>query len=541
MGGAIVDRRGVLAGAGLFAVSALPAWSQSAPTAETGAGRIQGYLNQGVKVFKGVRYGAPTGGANRFQPPRKPDPWGGVREATAYGASAVQMAPGPGPSISETPPGDGQPMGSEDCLFLNVWTPALDGARRPVMVWLHGGGFTTGSGSPVWLDGTNLARKHDVVVVTLNHRLNVFGYCGLQPLARARFADAGNAGMLDIVQALHWVRDNIERFGGDPRTVMIFGESGGGRKVSVMMAFEPAAGLFHRATVESGSALRVDRAEIAAQRAEKMMKVLGLAPSDLDRLVATPAFDLVRAAAAVQPEMNQFRPVVDGRALKRQSFDPDAPAISRHIPMMIGTNRTEASFGMGFIPGIENATDQMLSERAGRAVTPARAAEFIATYRRLYPSAKNDELIYMLQTDRTYFLDSTIQAARKADQGGAPAFMYNFYRETPIHGGRFHVPHTSEIPFVFDNLQVATNNAGPHTAETQALADKMSAAWASFARTGAPAAPGLPAWPKYDSSRRPTMVFDLQSKVVDDPRGEQRKLMAALGTQQLMDIEPPPM
>ena len=536
-----INRRGVIAtGASLFAVSALPARAQSAPIAETTSGKVQGLVEQGVKVFKGVRYGASTGGANRFQPPRKPQAWAKVLETTAYAASSPQMAPGPAPSLTGAS-GNGQPMGDEDCLFLNVWTPALDGKKRPVMVWLHGGGFTTGSGSSAWYDGVNLARKQDVVVVTLNHRLNVVGYCGLGQLGGARFADSGNAGMLDIVQALNWVKDNIGRFGGDPNTVMIFGESGGARKTSVMMAFEPGRGLFHRCAVESGSALRMDSPEFATERAEKMMKVLGLGKTDLDKLVAAPLPDLVRAGAKIQPEMNQFRPVIDGRSLKRHPFDPDAPAMTKDVPMLIGTNRTEAAFGLGFVPGIENLSDADLMKRVASNVPPDRAASVLAEYRRLYPKAKNDELIYMVQTDRSYFMDSVIQASRKADQkGGAGAYVYGFYRHTPVYGGRFHTPHASEICFVFDSLAKGASIVGPVTPEAEGLASKMSTAWANFARTGKPSAPGLPAWPKYDSAKRPTMVLNYQSKVEDNPRGEQLKIMLPLGTQQLNEREPPP-
>jgi para-nitrobenzyl esterase len=537
-----LSRRGAIAaGAGLLAVCALPARAQSAPVAETAAGKVQGYREGGVVVFKGVRYGASTGGAGRFQPPRRPEPWAGVKEAAAYGASSPQTTGGPGSPLTGGAAGAAHAIGDEDCLFLNVWTPALDGRKRPVMVWLHGGGFATGSGSSPWYDGAAQARNNDVVVVTINHRLNVFGYCYLGELGGERFADSAAVGMLDVVQSLEWVRDNIERFGGDPRTVMIFGESGGGRKVSLMMGFEPAGGLFHRAAVESGSAIRMDSRAVGTERSEKLLAALGIPKTDLDRLVSTPTADLAMAVAAATRATGQFRPVVDGRSVKRHPFDPVGPAMTKNVPMLIGTNRTEASFMLGFTPGIGDLDQAGLRQRVGRLVPEGKTDEVLAMYARLYPASKPDEVLYMAQTDRSYFLDATIQAGRKADQGGAPAFMYSFYRRTPVATGRLFTPHASEIAFVFDTLDKAGSIVGPVTPQMQALAKNMSTAWATFARTGAPAAPGLPAWPTYDSRMRRTMILNYESHVENDPRGEQRKLMLSFGSQQYADHETSPL
>jgi para-nitrobenzyl esterase len=399
------------------------------------------------------------------------------------------------------------------------------------MFWMHGGGFSTGSGSSPWYDGTNQARKNDVVVVTINHRLNVFGYCSLAGLTDdERFADSANVGMLDCVAALHWVRDNIGGFGGDPGRVMIHGESGGGRKTSTMMALEPAAGLFHGAAVQSGSALRMDDVETGARRTAKLMEVLGI--SSVDQLLAVSVEDLERAVAPATAELDQFRPVVDGRSLKRHPFDPDAPAMTADVPMLIGTNRTEQSLFFGSRPGVTEIADADLPRWLDGWLPADRVGEVIATYKEIHPDARNDELLYMITTDRGYFLDSTLQAERKAAQGGAPAYHYQFYRETPVEGGRFHVPHASEIPYVFDTLASATSINGPVTAEAQALADTISTAFARFARDGAPSAPGLPAWPAYDSTR-PSMILDYQARVENDPRRRQRELMNAIGSQQL--------
>jgi para-nitrobenzyl esterase len=518
-----LSRRGVLiSGAGLLTACATTSTGGENPVVETTAGSVRGFTEEGVKVFKGVRYGAPT---KRFQRPEAPTPWAGVVDALDYGTSSPQMSGGAGNRLlgGAYRSGERRVEGGEDCLFLNVWTPAIDNRRRPVMFWMHGGGFTTGSGSSPWYDGVRQAQKNDMVVVTINHRLNVFGYTYLNDLTRDdRFADAGNVGSLDCVLALEWVRDNIANFGGDPNRVMIHGQSGGGAKTSVMLAMESGAGLYHRAVVQSGSSLTMTTPEEGARRARNLMNVLGL-ENDVEALASMPYEDLERATE----QAGAYGPVVDGRSLIRHPFEPNAPAVSADIPVMIGTTRTEQSLFMGLQDGITELTDAQLRQRIANTAPDGEADNVIAMYRSIYPGSRNDELLYMITTDSVFFTSSTIQAARKAAQPGAPAYYYQFYWETPVDGGRFFSPHAAEIPFVFDTLRYAQSLNGVVTPQSQALADQMSTVWANFARNGVPTAPGLPEWPEYDTSTRPTMIFDVDSRIENDPRERQRRLFTS--------------
>ena len=533
--GAGLSRRFVLGAGGLWvAASAGPAFGQNpAPIAEATAGKVRGVEDRGVRIFKAIPYGDTTAGENRFLAPKPPKPWAGVRNCIDYGPATPQgdgrpeqATPGLYPSLY----GHGTEPQSEDCLVLNVWTPGLDDKKRPVMFWIHGGGFSTGSGSSPWYDGTNVARKQDVVVVTINHRLNVFGYCHLGSFD-PRFADSSNCGTLDCTAALRWVRDNIERFGGDPKRVMVHGQSGGGRKTTMVLTTTPAQGLYQRAVIQSGSQLRVDTVETATAKSRRLLAELNIAPGEVAKLQFVSMPDLKRAQARAVGAGQQWMPAAGTPSLPAHPFDGEAPAMSHDVPVMVGTCRTEQSGLMGRDPMWDTLDDAELKTRLD-GVQRGQGEALFATYKRLYPKARDNEIFFMAATDRSYFLDSTILAGLRADAGGGKTYMYNFYRPTPVDGGRYFVPHAEEIPFVFDSLAKGAVITGPPTAEAQKLADQVSALWANFARNGVPSAPGVPAWSAYDSAKRPTMIIDDVSRMVDDPRSEQRKLMLSYGSQQ---------
>ena len=486
--------------------------------APTSNGPVRGYAEDRLSVFKGLRYGAAPVGVHRFKPPQRPEAWREIAEAVAYGAPAIQsgLAPGERRTSPGDPPAPDEPASSEDCLFVNVWTPGLDAKARPVMVWLHGGGFANGSGGAAMYDGAALARKGDVVTVTVNHRLNVFGYLHLEEAFGADYALSGVAGMLDIIQALEWVRDNIAAFGGDPGDVTIFGESGGGWKVSLLLAMPGAAGLFHKAVIQSGPGLKGARKAEAAATAKALLAELKV--STAEELAALSTAEISHAGARVPGEMMRlFTPVVDGVALPRDPFDPDAPAISAQIPVLIGTNKDEATlFLLGDLK-FGDYDEETLGRRARAAAGP-KAEALVDALRRAYPDYSPSHLAAAAQTATGMWLGSITLAERKAAQRAAPVFMYQLTWETPVARGRLRCPHALEIPLVFDNVEKARNFVGRGD-EPQTVADQMSTAWLAFARTGDPG------WPAYDTARRTTMMFDLESRLVDDPTPEVRKVL----------------
>jgi para-nitrobenzyl esterase len=532
--GSNIDRRSFLGGgtavAGMLmgglssALKAAKTEPGSGPVVDTNSGKIRGAIIDKVYAFKGVPYGASTAGAGRFMPPAKPQPWTDVKDTVAFGHRSPQQ-----PGVLEIPEvgatsGQG-PMG-EDCLVLNVWSNGLKGGKkRPVMVWLHGGGFASGSGDYAIYDGANMARKRDVTVVTVNHRLNVFGYLYLADIGGAKYADASNAGHRDIVLALEWVRDNIANFGGDPGNVTIFGQSGGGGKVATLMAMPSAKGLFHKAICQSGASIKgVSRAN-ATRATEALLAKLNLKPDQIDQLQNMPFEKLSEAIKSGGGAGSG--PVVDGKTLLHDPFDPTAPEESANIPLLIGTVEEEVNFfPTTQLDPIDDADLHKRVKQATRA-DDATTDKLIALYKKGRPNKSNVEIFQIISTDAGFSASVRTEADRKVAQGKAPVYKYYFTWQSPVRDGKLRCFHTLEIPFVLENVDEGKTMTGTGQ-DRYALSDKMSAAWSSFARMGVPSAKGLPRWTPFTADQRATMIFDNECKLVNDPYKEERLAIAAL-------------
>jgi para-nitrobenzyl esterase len=513
---------------GLFVGAAAQSRTPGA-TVKTSLGALRGYADNGVQVFKGVPYAASTAGGNRFLPPQKRQPWTEVRDATEWGQRPPQIFGG---EPAEMLPADPREALGEDCLVMNIWTPNPSPGRRPVMVWLHGGGYRSGSGSYSIYEGRELARKHDVVAITVNHRLNAFGFMYLSHFG-GKWASASNVGMLDIVAALEWIRDNIAVFGGDPGNVTIFGQSGGAGKVSTLMAMPAAKGLFHRAIAQSGAALTATPVEQAVKATEQLLQLLKISPGQLDRLQTIPLTRITEALATAGAPLAAFVPVLDGKSLPVHPFDPAAPAQSASVPFLTGTTATETTFFTtdDQLMPIDGATLRQ-RVKALLKVNDADADRMIALYRKNQPARENIDVFLRLDTDNSRFrLSVDTQAERKAAQRGAAVYLYRFEYYSPVRQGRLKSMHCMEIPFVFDNLEAGRIYTGISPA-AQRIADRMSAAWVAFARTGNPSHRGIPQWPAFDGTRRATMVFGDEAKVVNDPGGEERLALKAIRDRQ---------
>jgi para-nitrobenzyl esterase len=486
---------------------------------------VRGGHCRGALAFKGIPYAGSVTGAHRFKEAPPPESWSGVRDALRLGPPSMQ---GPGTTY-----GENEPAYSEDCLVLNVWTPAVgDGHKRPVMVYCHGGGYVTGSGGSKDTDGSRLAAVRDVVVVTTNHRLGLLGYLYLAEIGGEEYATSGNQGMLDIVAALRWVKTNIELFGGDPANVTIFGESGGGFKVGTLLAMPSAKGLFHKASIESGAALRRVSKEEASATTRRVLKELGIARHDLHKLAEVPADAFV--TMQLKAERGAFPgavlgPVVDGVILPRHPFDPVAPPIAANVPLIVGFNRDEATFFNRDNPEVFHIDEATLNSQA-RTKLGGNADRVLSTYRKVYPQASPAELYIAIQTALSFGSDSITLAERKSAQP-APvyAYRYDYQSNVPIKGTDWtlRAGHATEIAMKFHNYDVpALEGNGPGVAEASR---NMSAFWASFARNGHPTAEGSPDWPRYDAKRRATMLIDVKCRVVDDPNRPIRELWEHLG------------
>ncbi len=487
--------------------------SAEATLAQTTGGSVAGYIDNGIFTYKGIPYAK----AERFMPPVPADKWEGVRSCRAYGPTCPQgkrMGWYSDEQAFSFNWNDGFP--DEDCLRVNIWTPGInDGKKRPVMVWLHGGGYSAGSGQELpSYDGRNLAEKGDVVVVTLNHRLNVLGFLDLSAYGE-KYAHSGNSGLLDLVAALEWVQENIANFGGDASNVTIFGQSGGGGKVSTLLATPAAKGKFHKAIVQSGAMLRTMDSRWSRRIGAAVVEELGITPCRIDEISKVPFEDLLAAGekviARLKPEAEKqgfasfifgWAPTVDGSVLPRQPFDPQAPEQSKDIPMLIGTTIHEFSMST-YVPQLrtinQDAAVEYLKSRYGD-----RTDEFLELFENTYPGYEPKDLI---DTDCIFRPSAIEQAGLKSRQGGAPVYMYMFAWESPVLDGILRSTHCMEIPFVFNNADVHASMTGGGTGAMK-LADVMSQSWINFARTGDPNTEKLPEWPTYNCSEGATMFFN---------------------------------
>jgi para-nitrobenzyl esterase len=519
-----LTRRAALLSAGAAAASPLfaPAMAQTRdgarPVVATQYGQVRGRTVGGVQRFLGIRYGADTGPL-RFQPPRRPEPWDGVRDAASYGAACPQRSD--------------EPNQDEDCLFLNVWTRrATAGRDVPVLVYFHGGAYATGSGSAPVYDGSSLVERGDVVVVTVNHRLGVLGYGYFNRLgAPEAWADSGNAGQLDLVLALQWVRDNIAAFGGDPNRVTVFGQSGGGAKIATLMAQPKAAGLFHRAWTMSGQQVTASGPLNATERARAVLAAVGVAEGAVAELGTMPVQELVDAQRHPDPILGggtiYFGPVLDFRSLPRHPFYPDAAPQSNAIPMVLGNTRDETRAFLGNDPkNFELSWAELPDALAPQMRVDILPEHVVARYREIYPDYTPSEVFFAASTAARSWRGQVIEAEERA-KADAPSWVYQLDWPTPERDGKLRAPHTLDIPLVFDNTHVegALSGSGP---EARAVAAAMSETLLAFARDGDPNNRTIPDWPQYDLDDRATLIFDTEIAVENDPRGDERRLFATV-------------
>ena len=524
--------------------------SDSITVVETTSGKVRGFRHNGIYIYKGVPYGASTSGQNRFMPPQLPEPWTGVRNALQYGRvcpthdqnkfeyDGKNLAPAAEDAFL-LHRGEAIQVPGEDCLQLNVWTPEINAShRRPVMVYMHGGGFSGGCGHDLLsYEGESLARNHDVVVVNHNHRLNVFGYLNLAGIGGERYASSANVGLLDLVAVLQWVRENAVRFGGDPGNVTIFGQSGGGGKVISLMALPAAKGLFHRAIVQSGPYLKAQSPEYSHGVASNLLSELGLSRARLGELHSIPVDQLEGAAAeairkmaprATPPLLRTFGdagwgPTVDGHILPNHPFDPGAPPISADVPLLTGTNLNE------FVSGLDNPTAHSMTGDQMRQLLKNSygdsADAILEAYRKDYPKASPFDL-YATIAASCMRIPSFEQAARKAALHAAPAYAYIYSWRTPVLDDRVGTFHACEISYAFDNGELCDHySAG--SASGLRLSRQMGRAWTNFARTGDPNHDDLPHWPTYSATERSVMHLDSPCHVRMDSEGPGLKLIAA--------------
>ena len=500
---------------------------------ETASGKVLGTVEEGVLAFRTIPYGASTSGANRFRPPAPVVAWPGVRDCSVFTGRAPQagLRPATRPELENFSGAADPSPETEDCLTVNIWTPGCDAAaQRPVMVWFHGGAFAWGNANSPRTRGSRLAARNDVVVVSVNQRLNIFGHLDLSAVGGEAFRWSGNAGTLDMVAALEWVRDNIAAFGGDPGNVTVFGESGGGAKVSTLLSMPRARGLFHRAIIQSGAAVRLRTKERALALTACVLRHLGV---DVEALPSVPVADLLAAIEPAQKALGPsplplfdrypFGPVVDGDVLPAQPFDPAASDIMADVPLIIGDMKTETA---NYLAVVDRVWDRSLTEAEMEqriaAIAGSQTGRVVELYGQLYPDLNPAERLIAVTTDSNFRIRSLVLAQRRAALRRGPVWMYSFEWETPVLGGKLKAPHAMDVPFTFNTLDLTNATGG--SPDAQALAETMSSVWAAFARHGRPEHASIPAWPVYEADRRATLVLDKTCRIENDPRREARFL-----------------
>lgn len=523
--------------------------SEEYVTVEIGHGKLRGIRAEGVNVFRGIPYAGRISGDRRFRSPAPLEAWAGVRDALQLGVPAIQP-PNQTYGINEPEP-------AENCLFLNIWTPANDNKKRPVMFYNHGGGFSTGSGGSVAQDGANLARNFDVVVVETNHRLGIMGYLYLDEIAGPDYAGSGNMGMLDIVAGLEWVNKNIASFGGDPSNVMIFGESGGGAKTSCLYAMPSAAPYFNKTSIESGPGVRMTPRDTAAQTTAMVLKELGIDAKNWKKLLDIPAADLLnlqqklpslaprikstnKKKGIMESSPGSFSPVVDGIALPHHPFDPVAPNISKDKPLVVGWNEDEYAF-FAMMSSDKSVFKIDFAELPGR-LQPQFGDDtqrIIDIYRKTRPNASAVDIFIAVESINMMGLGSLDIAEKKAEQKGAPGYLYNFgYKSEVLIPGTDYplgTPHAMDITFKFNNEVPPKDGSngrsyfGGSKPERFIASHHMAELWTTFARTGKPSAKDVPEWPAYNLESRPTMRIDTKCEVINDRYGEELKIWRETG------------
>ena len=495
---------------------------------ETASGKLRGGHSRGALAFKGIPYGGSVSGTNRFKPAPPPSTWIGVRDALALGTPAPQSA--------KTVYGEREPHPGEECLVLNVWTPAIDGKRRPVLFYNHGGGFSTGSAGSVAQDGGQLAANHDVVVVASNHRLGIMGYLALDEIGGDVYAGSGNAGMQDVLDALKWVHHNIAAFGGDPQNVTVFGESGGGAKTSTLMAMPGAKGFFHKAGVMSGAMLRVTEKAQATSVARAVLNALDIQPDEIHKLADVPLEQLLAIQNGGPSPTGKlvhlpggFGPMLDGKVISQHPFEPHAAPFVSSVPLLIGQNRDEATFFYWQNPDVFKMSDADMVARLRSELGAEKADELVAVFRHERPNASPVELFIAISTCGMWS-ETLAEAECKVRQHGAPVYMYRYDYESnyPIKGTDWtlRAGHATEIQSKFENPDLGgLMGTKPDRFEASR---NFGQVWTSFARTGHPQAPGVGRWPSFNLSSRATMLVDVQCTLAYDPNRAEREVVQKL-------------